>query len=1181
MDNYTEIGKVYVLDKNENLLVVFDKDDENPIVNPQVQQTQNAESVFTFSISPNNPKWAEINNPENLYVVDGKVYSTNFEGCFTEIINESNEDFVEIKAYERQKLLSRQYVRAWNSETGFEKIDTFMVVILSNGDLPLKNNGTEVPTTRLKGTSGYVLDALLYGTGWTTGTCDVTGTFDLETDQVDIYENILKVQEIWGGILVFDSLNKVVHHRNETVWLPYNGYEVKYQKNMQSLEKLYNNKIITKLCPLGEGGLNIKSVNSNSEWLTDYTYTDSVLEGIENNPDIYEPEQLKRWGQRKLQDLCKPRKELTVQAVLLYQVEGYELERVDLNDIVDVINYANIDNDIEQLRVVGFTYKVWDFSDATIELSNITLDSTDIFKKNVQATNSINAGTLNAKKVINPQNGESINTTILDLQEEAIAIVVVEYALSDTTTDAPTTGWSTVAPEWVQGKYMWQRTVVTYANGYSPTPVPTCIAGAKGDPGSGGKGISTIDEYYAVSSSNSTAPGDSSFVKCPPGTIPTMTNTNKYLWNYEVTTYTDSSTERTSKRVIGTYGDKGDTGDTGPAGNGINSISYYYKATQTQSAPSASSITSTTIPALSETDKYLWQKEVIDFTSAADKTTVLLIAVYGDKGNSGTSITITSTSITYQASTSGTVTPTGTWSSTVPSVDNGKYLWTRTIVNYSDNTNTTSYSVAYKGTNGADGNGINSTTISYGISSSPSTQPSNWQSTVPTTISDGDYLWTRTIIDYTDTSMPDTVTYTYARQGEKGDTGSAGTSVTVSSIKYQAGTSPTTAPTGTWNNNPVSVPEGQYLWTKTTFSDGNIAYGVAKQGESGDDGKGISSIVNYYQVSTSNTTAPSTWKTDPSQVTLTPTNKYLWNYEYVTYTDNSHYSSTPAVIGTYGDTGVGATSIQPQYYLSTSNQQPEGGEWVYQQVNWEEGKYIWTRTEITWDNGNITTTTPVLASALNSANELASSAVNQISLMGATTVGGQYITVDASNNAARLKIYGNTKQNLYNGYNLFDYYNYPVTETKNGVTITNLGNGVFKLNGTCTTDNTSFLLGLNSNIQAYSAEGKVTHKAYYISGTCTKVSTSTSRTAIRLNYNQSSYFIRFNELDANNPTQTKTSAQSTTTTGWAWQVILGEGDVFSDYTIKYQLEKGDTAHDWEPYVGRKISTKSKLSTKYS
>lgn len=413
--------KVYVLDKYEQLITVFDKEDDDTLINPRITKTQNSESIFTFSINLLNPKWEEISNPENLYLVDGMIFSTNFDGSFSETISENDEKIMQITAYERQKLLSRKYVRTWNSETNLEVIDIFMVVVLAKGDLPLKNNGEYVNSKHLPGTSGYVLDALLYGTDWKTGTCDVEGTFDLETDQEDIYSNILKVQEIWGGILVFDSVNKIVHHRDETKWLPYDGYEVKYKKNMQSLEKKYNNKIITRLYPFGESNLNIKTVNNNKEYIEDFSYTNTILEGIENNPDITDPDQLLRWGKRKLKDLCKPSKELTVSAVLLYQLEGYELETIDLNDIVDVIDYNDVEGQREQLRVTNFEYGIWDKTDAIIELKDITLDSTDIFKKTVSATNIINNGTLSSSKVISYyKNGQSVNDTIRQIDKTVI-----------------------------------------------------------------------------------------------------------------------------------------------------------------------------------------------------------------------------------------------------------------------------------------------------------------------------------------------------------------------------------------------------------------------------------------------------------------------------------------------------------------------------------------------------------------------------------------------------------------------------------------------------------------------------------------------------------------------------------------------------------------------------------------
>lgn len=204
---------------------------------------------------------------------------------------------------------------------------------------------------------------------------------------------------------------------------------------------------------------------------------------------------------------------------------------------------------------------------------------------------------------------------------------------------------------------------------------------------------------------------------------------------------------------------------------------------------------------------------------------------------------------------------------------------------------------------GAPGVGIASTTVAYGVSDSATTKPADdaWQSTIPI-VEDGKYLWTRTVIDYTDTSKPDTVTYSYAKQGVKGEQGNPGTPVTVSSIQYQEGISATIPPTGTWSTSIVAVADGKFLWTKTTFSDGKIAYGVAKQGNTG---KGIKSVAEYYLASSLSegvTTSTSGWQ--PTMQPLSEVDKYLWNYELITYTDNTTETLNPVIIGVYGDRGA-------------------------------------------------------------------------------------------------------------------------------------------------------------------------------------------------------------------------------------------------------------------------------------
>ena len=75
--------------------------------------------------------------------------------------------------------------------------------------------------------------------------------------------------------------------------------------------------------------------------------------------------------------------------------------------------------------------------------------------------------------------------------------------------------------------------------------------------------------------------------------------------------------------------------------------------------------------------------------------------IKGEKGDPGNDITIASTSVMYQAWTSGTQYPTGTWLANPPAVTPGNYLWTRTIVNYSDGGQTVSYSSARWGMDGS------------------------------------------------------------------------------------------------------------------------------------------------------------------------------------------------------------------------------------------------------------------------------------------------------------------------------------------------------------------------------------------------------------------------------------------------------------------------------------------------
>lgn len=155
----------------------------------------------------------------------------------------------------------------------------------------------------------------------------------------------------------------------------------------------------------------------------------------------------------------------------------------------------------------------------------------------------------------------------------------------------------------------------------------------------------------------------------------------------------------------------------------------------------------------------------------------------GATGPAGTNGTdgkgIVSSATTYQAGTSGTTPPTGTWSTSIPSVSENQYLWTRVVLTYSDSTNSTAYSVGKMGAKGetgatgstgatgATGNGIKSTTINFASSTNGTTAPSSgWSTSIPT-VAAGSFLWTRTALTFTDNTT--NTSYTVAKQGEKGD----------------------------------------------------------------------------------------------------------------------------------------------------------------------------------------------------------------------------------------------------------------------------------------------------------------------------------------------------------------------------------------------------------------------------
>lgn len=329
--------------------------------------------------------------------------------------------------------------------------------------------------------------------------------------------------------------------------------------------------------------------------------------------------------------------------------------------------------------------------------------------------------------------------------------------------------------------YIGQYTDYTSADSTNPAKYSwSRIKGEDGKDGENGVGIKDVEEYYAVSTSNTTAP--STWSK----SVPTMTTTNKYLWNYEKIIYSDETFRESEKRVIGVYGN---TGSTGAQGNGISSITNYYLAsTAASGVTTATSGWTTTMQTTTTSKKYLWNYEKITYTNGTSvNTTPVIIGTHGATGPTGAAGAdgkdgrgVKSAAVTYQASSSGTTVPTGTWSSSVPSVSAGQYLWTRTVITYTDSTTTILYSVGRMGSNGsagAAGKGVSSITEYYLASASSSgvtTSTSGWTTTIQTITTSKKYLWNYEVVKYTDGSSTTTSPVIIGAYGNTGATGATG-----------------------------------------------------------------------------------------------------------------------------------------------------------------------------------------------------------------------------------------------------------------------------------------------------------------------------------------------------------------------------------------------------------------------
>lgn len=203
----------------------------------------------------------------------------------------------------------------------------------------------------------------------------------------------------------------------------------------------------------------------------------------------------------------------------------------------------------------------------------------------------------------------------------------------------------------------------------------------------------------------------------------------------------------------------------------------------------------------------------------------------GDRGNDGlpgkNGVGIKNTTVTYGLSDNETAQPTN-WTANPPTLVKGKYLWTKTVWTYTDDTSETGYQKTYvakdgnngnDGIAGKDGVGIKKTTITYAVSTSGTTAPTTgWNSQVPN-VPAGQFLWTKTVWTYTDNTNE--TGYSVSKIGEKGDKGERG-------AQGERGPQGLQGPQGIQGIPGVKGTDGKTQYTHIAYADNTIGGGFSQ-----------------------------------------------------------------------------------------------------------------------------------------------------------------------------------------------------------------------------------------------------------------------------------------------------------------------------------------------------------------
>lgn len=517
-------------------------------------------------------------------------------------------------------------------------------------------------------------------------------------------------------------------------------------------------------------------------------------------------------------------------------------------DVV-IVDFEN--DDLSFPIIIGLLYR-----------EHMPQGSTDITADSlvVNVNTSLSENTLIGE--VTPESLKKLN----DKYSNNVKAISIEYSLSNYQDHYDSfSNWSEQAPQYWPGKFMWQRTTVTYEND-TITRSMTCIQGAKDESGS----ISIEETYvkYAVSNNGTTPPSTSEpnvWYNSPQQT----TDVNPYLWSWTYVRYSDG----TSNSTFG-------VSRTSPN----NIIVYLYKRSATT---------------ISQID---WQNNLTyNFDT---KQFVTLPTGWSSNIPSGNDPIYVTAATASSVQATDSITP-SEWSTPILFTKSG--FNSKTIQLYKRDSSTPSVPTV-------------SVTYTFSTGGLSPASPDGWSVAVPTVNGDPCYVIQATAISYDDTD--DILTSEWSSPSILAQDGTSDY-IDQDIVDWYIATSTTSVPTSPtadievdsewttlgWTKNISSIvlsDTNKYLWNAEVTH--YVISGYMKTNPriitiyaEGQTGVGISSIVERYALSTTTTRPKTGWSTNLP--TMDATNRYLWNYSVITYTDGSS-SGTKAdalIIGVYGD----------------------------------------------------------------------------------------------------------------------------------------------------------------------------------------------------------------------------------------------------------------------------------------